>query len=185
MARLKLLIEVKDTKTGKIELSRESHSWTKFFLWMLHCQHNYHNSTVTLNDTGGSARTISYNDIDILRTNAAIGDATLGIVVGTGSGAEDIDDYQLGTRILHGITSGTLQYGIQGWTDPATSGSDAYFTLTRTFTNGSGGDITVNEIGIYAYNATYIHCIARDLTGGVLIANGSSKTVTYTLTVTN
>jgi hypothetical protein len=133
--------------------------------------------TNTSRDPGGS----------VFRVNGPSGNANYGPVVGTGTGAYDWDNYKLDTQIAHGAGAGQLQYGATTFNAPQTVGNERYYEIIRTFQNQSGGDITVNEIGLYATQstATYYWCIARDVLGiGVTVPNGQTLTVTYKIKVT-
>jgi len=139
--------------------------------------------TVSMTDTSNTARSQGCYRPFILVAAAAV--SAYGLVVGTGSGAVTLTDYRLGTQIAHGVGAGQLSYGGTGLVAPSTSGADRSWQASRTFTNSSGGDITVNEVGIYVYSSNpYYYCIARDLTGGVLIANTKVGTLTYTFKIT-
>jgi len=186
---LTIRLKVVDDQTGKVEIDRESHSWTQHileFLW-LHWWSVWTGANVT--DTGGTPRAIgSYSSTDLDLTIAA-GTDTQGIVVGTGVGAESISSNALGTKTAHGTGANQLSYGACSLIEPTISGSTVTWGAARTFTNSSTTNpITVQEIGMYVIigSNSYIFCIARDLTGGVAIANGgASKTVTYTFVLTN
>lgn len=128
-----------------------------------------------------------------LTTAILIEGERLGIVVGTGVGAVAPTDYALGTRIVHGSGAGELEYGGCEFLSIAFADPDGEFTIRRYFTNNSGGAITVEEVGIYAAGTHYLvnncgtsypFCIARDLTGGVAVANTELLRVTYVPQIT-
>jgi hypothetical protein len=81
----------------------------------------------------------------------AAGKVRLGIAVGSGSGAEDFEGYALTTPIAHGNGSGQLVYNDTEVRHTAyVSGTKTLTdTLTRYFNNNSGGDVDVNEIGLF------------------------------------
>jgi hypothetical protein len=117
----------------------------------------------------------------------------IGIQVGTGAGAVSPADVSLGTRILHGNGAGELEYGGCELLDLSFSDPDGEFTIRRYFTNNSGGGITVNEVGIHSVGghrtgttsgSSYIFLIARDLTGGVAVADTEILRVTYVPQIT-
>lgn len=116
--------------------------------------------------------------------------STVGIQVGTGVAAVTPTDVALGTRILHGTQAGRLEYGGCELIDIVFANPNGEFTIRRYFTNHSGGLITVQEVGIYStgcdYNTYYAwpFCIARDLTGGVAVADTELLRVTYVPQVT-
>jgi hypothetical protein len=141
-------------------------------------------STADGKDTGGATRSIGSNT-DNYNIAAAAGDALRGIVVGTGTNAVVIGDYALQTKIVHGVGAGQLQYGLQSWVAPTTTGSTRKFTISRTWTNGTANPITVNEVGIYCYGGgtAWYFCIERTLSTKA-IAAAASATATYTISVT-
>jgi len=68
-------------------------------------------------------------------------------------------------------------------------GANVDLVIIRPFTNSSGNAITVEEISMEATtinNAAQVKyvTIAHDLTGGVVVANGETITVTYTFRTT-
>jgi hypothetical protein len=116
------------------------------------------------------------------------GVATYGMEVGTGSSANVAGTIQLGTLIANGNGAGQLAYGSMGITQPAGSAPLSY-TFTRTFTNNSGGTITINEAGLAFAGQNTVggeidYLVIRDLTGGVAVLNGANTTGTYTLSYT-
>jgi len=114
----------------------------------------------------------------------------LGIVVGTGVGAVAPADYALGTKIAHGEAAGELQYGGCELLPIVIANPNGEFTIRRYLTNVSGGGITVEEVGIYSPGSDYLtfdawpFCVARDLTGGVAVANTELLRVTYVVQIT-
>lgn len=119
-----------------------------------------------------------------LAATAAAQIDTQGIVVGTGSTAVAMGDYQLGNRISHAATG--LNYNAVSFTTPSTSGSTRTFTITRSFFNASSATAsTINECGIYAQNGSNYFCVARDVESpAITIGVGNTGTLTYTIGVT-
>jgi hypothetical protein len=119
---------------------------------------------------------------------ANAGNDSFGIQVGTRSDAILITDYQLKTKILHGDVSNKLNYGACSVGTCATVGTTRSFTVARTFTNNSGANITVNEIGLIAacYNPTEsaIYLMIEHSLLTFTVTNGTSGTVTYTISAT-
>lgn len=122
--------------------------------------------------------------------NAPTGDATFGIVAGTGNTAPTITDYALQAQVAHGVGAGQLQYGNVAYGLPASDATTSSFTITRNFANASGNPITVNEIGLYvkaqegrfdgSARQTRIFMTIRDvLAGGIAVPNGETLTVNY------
>jgi len=181
---------VKD-KNGKITDHRgpmRSRSFTRQFLELLWIQALQipENSLYQVRDTGNVLRAIC-ESAKTFTCDAGIGVVTLGIIVGTGNTAPTIDDYVIETPIPHDAvppTAGALQYGAVAFGAPASDATTSRFTITRDFSNNSGGAITVNEIGLYVegyvYNITYYFMTIRDVIGGGLaVPNGQTLTINY------
>jgi len=113
----------------------------------------------------------------------AVNNSNQGIVVGTGSGAESFESYDLTTRVVHGSSSGQLSHTLQNTTTIAyTSGTKTWeATLLRIFNNNSGGSIIITEVGILSSAG---NLVCRDLlASSVTVANGGQLTVTYTISM--
>lgn len=184
---LKLMINIKDIdKDGNVfdENEFEANSLVKGFIGILAYQSMLGSTNVL--DTSGVSR-IPGSTFGVFAQNAAAGNALFGIVVGSDNTAVDIDDYALGTLIAHGTGAGQLEYSAMSIpTDFTVSGSDAYFEVRRTVTNNSGGDVTINEIGLYVKtNAStiYYFCIDRTLST-TTVTNTNGKVITYKFQVT-
>ena len=134
-------------------------------------------------DTSNATQSPTHNAATNFYCNALAGNALYGLVVGSGTNAVTINDYALQTLIAHGVGAGQLSYGAMNFVAPAVAGSTKSFTLVRIFTNSSGSDITVNEIGIYVKSNTIYYCIERSLSTQV-IPNTLTGTLTYTCSVT-
>ncbi len=137
-----------------------------------------------LKDNSGTLRNCS-NSAGVLSCNAGAGDSVQGIQVGTGSAAVSLTDYQLQSKIAHGNGAGQLSYQIMTFTTPATVGNTHSFTAARSFTNNSGSQINVTEIGLSNggwAGAWYYFLVERTLLS-FSIANGATGTVTYTIQI--
>jgi len=175
----------------------KSKSFVRQFLELLYVQMAQipYNYGINMKDTGGVSRNIG-ESVHTFYSLAGEGTQTNGIVVGSGVGAVTVDDYQLGTQILHGNTTGKLWYGAQTFGSPGAGASISQFRLTRDFTNATatgsppGADITVNEIGLYvlgmsAGTTNYNFMIIRDvISPGIVIPVGQILTVNYEEQVT-
>jgi hypothetical protein len=114
-----------------------------------------------------------------------VGDVGAGIVVGSGDTPVNLGQYALANLITHGTGSGQLSYGATT-VEALTKDTAWYFRVIRTFTNSSGGSVTVKEIGLYVRlwlreSPYYYSCMfARDvLSAPVTVPNGSTLTVRY------
>ncbi len=138
-------------------------------------------------DTGNVLRTLVLPTMYHWKVGAIIGDITYGLVVGTDATAPTINDYHLGTIILHDAappTAGRMQYGAVAFGAPSADATTSQFTVTRNFANASGGLITVNEIGMYVIGArntvVYNFMTIRDVIGGgIAVPNGQTLTINY------
>lgn len=95
-----------------------------------------------------------FNAIHYIPLSGDLDDDTQGIIVGSGSGAEALDDYALTTQIATGRAGGELQYysvetdvnfQYYAWDSVARK---FRVTFWRYFLNDSGGDVTVTEVGL-------------------------------------
>jgi len=175
---------------GKIRFDthlRESHSFVFQFLQMLQGCFRAATSITGIIDVGGTSRTFSktyWDSYAFIVVNAGVGISTYGIVVGSGTAAESNTDIALDTQIAHGVGAGQLQYGVHSYVATQVVGANVDYEVNRMFINASGGSVTINEIGIYSYSSGFYACIVRDLTGGIIVPNGESIIVRYTLRTT-
>jgi len=117
---------------------------------------------------------------------AGVGADTWGILIGTGNTAPTINDYSLQSKIAHA----TMNHGAVTWGLPASDASTSQFTITRDFSNVSGGAVTVNEIGLVGYTTrtesySWLHLLIRDvIAGGISVPNGQTLTANYRIQAT-
>ena len=135
-------------------------------------------------DTTDNVRSVGYTNPPTIEAPAT--DASYGIVVGTGTTAVAITQTKLVAQIGHGNGAGQLYHQAMGLSALTVSAPDAYFTVQRTLNNNSGADITIEEVGLYVSTQTNLWKImfARDVTGGILVANAKSFVGQYTFKVT-
>ena len=115
---------------------------------------------------------------------------TYGIQIGTGTTAPTNTDYTIETLIANGVGAGKMTYGACGVCSAAVVGSNVDLTITRAFSNSSGGTITIREITLVGdctqgiSMSTYYHfLLARDAVNQA-VTNGQSCVVTYTIRTT-
>jgi hypothetical protein len=127
-----------------------------FIAW-LQCQAGTTASTygtvASIKKTNGNTATMQ-NEVGSMLwcaggTVGGVGDSTTGIVVGTGTAAVTITDYNLNTKIENGTGAGQLSYEaeVRPAVGHTTSGGLSYFILRRTVLNGTESTITINEVG--------------------------------------
>lgn len=187
---IKVMLKVKIfDKKGKVIscTEKESESWCRGYAALMLAQMRGSSTpSPTAPDTGNTNRALRTAS-NPFRCDAASGTVTSGIRVGTDNTTVDMTDYALNTAIANGSGAGQLNHGACVVSAPSINGSTSSFTVTRSITNASGGDITVEECGIYGqgYNgATRYFCMCRDITGSQVVPDGGGITVTYTVSVT-
>jgi len=113
--------------------------------------------------------------------------STPNIVVGSGTVKPSITDTGLTSQIGNGTGAGQLQYGTDSLTTPVTnvSTNTGSFTWSKSFTNGSGGNVTVSEVGAYANASLTTYFILHDLLPSpITLSPNQVLTVVYTITIT-
>lgn len=166
---------------GDIRIERDSfnHSWTR----------NGFNAHTQLSALGSLGGTITYADggIATKRTsdgalttitnnralesvgggyNATDGDVTTGLIIGTGTTAEALNDFVIETIIPEGTAGGEMEYGfttkiLDAWNAGASRWESQW---ERFYDNLSGGSITVNEFAAYEVSeGDNILCMIRDI----------------------
>lgn len=182
--KIEAWVEVFKEENGKkiVIKRKKAQSFVVAFIGLLNIQ--MANASRTVKDTGGTDRSISTNTANF-QVTAGAGTSTYGIQVGTGTTPVSISDFKLVSQIAHGTGAGQLQYGATSVDTYAVSGNRAFFNVQRLFTNNSGSDITVNEVGLVCYGGgtTYVFLIDRTLIT-FTIPNGQTRGVNYEIRVT-
>jgi len=145
-------------------------------------------------DINNSSKPIYHNAITANRTfraDGGIGDTTKGIVVGSGVAPPTNTDYKLDTIMGHGIGAGQITYNEMTILGVAVVGANVDLVMYRSFTNNTGADRTVREVGVYVYRNIAVtgtencYMIIRDVLGiAVTVPDKCSVTVYYTLRTT-
>jgi len=188
--------EVMVEKDGKVlkKVEGECKSFLKNFIAWLNAF--FENATTPITDmpvtkADGSTTTIFYSGAKEApffgAGNGEAGVAVRGILVGSGTTTPTPNDYWLASFISHGTGAGQLQYGEQTYTRAYVDGNYSIFKVSRVFTNASGGDVSVNEIG-YALtlwdaggDSIYILILRDVLASTVVVPDGATLTVRYTI----
>ncbi len=180
---------------GKV-LSRErrrAHSFLKQwneFIWFFHF-----GGYIYPKITNGTATKLDSHDNNF-RMNGGEGDASLGIVIGTGNAPVAVDDYAMGAKIAEGYGAGQMHHLANTLGAPVVSPPSCGYSISRIIVNNSGGLITVTESGLYHQHSYrwgpgadnfyfYSSCGVRDVfVAPQDVPDGGSITVNYTLQVT-
>jgi len=197
---IKLKAVVKD-RNGKIisENEQKCNTFVKNFLLLLNAAFRLSYSTVV--DTGGTAQNAgakyyysewghySYSLCGIggWAPSAGEGDDSFGIVIGTGDTPVTADDYNLESKIAHGTGAGQLSYGAVTLYDPDIVDSNkTRQRIMRSFTNNSGADITVKEIGLIVKTSgdDYLVMVLRDVIVATTVPDGGTLDLYLDITTT-
>jgi hypothetical protein len=216
---MKTYLTLESFGEGKLleKRTQQSRSWLKHF-WDLFYGPIGNLSLNSVPDINGANRTLDYSAVALnLAVNAPGGNMGFftnreyygsgawigfgglgvndgsngGIVLGTDSTPVTPIQNALVAKVPHGEAAGNLLYAGMEIYGLAIANPNGEFKLRRFFSNVSGGDITIQEVGIYSYGSqgysgyeVYTYCIARDVVSpGVLISNGQLLAVTYTVQI--
>jgi len=203
--RAYLTIIVRDSEGKVVKVHRQkSHSPTANFIGLMLplTYFNVTGNSYTLKNTGGT----TYNYKPAINPTAQCisypysfsnyPSYIVMIQVGSGQQSNPYTAYSLAAPIANGSGTGQLIYGQPSVPSNVTvSGIEAYFTISQTFNNNSGGTVTITEVGIItylqfseSYNASYFNfgqvLVWYDvLSSSISVANGGSVTIYYTFTI--
>lgn len=176
-------------KDGKLKSDtgkKESHSFVKGFIMMLLSIMCDRVSFPLITETDGSTTSLSAKSIWIntgipADLTAPAGNENYGIQIGTGTTPETNEDITIETRIDDGLGAGQIQYGIQVWNDTKVEGGYVKWEVYRSFSNGSGGSITINEIALVVQMSGGVYVLnARDKLGaGITVASSDVALIEY------
>jgi len=190
--------EIKD-KHGKIikkQRFRSRSLLTNFIKWMeslFECYSGWYGFT-TLTDRTGTAFDLPDDAAryayDFGTIIAGATNDLFGVLVGSGTTAVSAGDYNLASPISHGTGAGQLQYQFMKLPEITVVGAETRMKVRRQFINGSGADVSVNEVGM-ALQAVSIAAvvrrflIARDVLPTTdVVPDGATYTVDYIIKVT-
>jgi hypothetical protein len=206
-------LEVFDQEGKLIHRHKQrSHSWVRNAYNLLFCQlagKNASDSTfgpglLSAKETDGNVRSgaapfsitrgMDYSaDGTDAGYRAPAGSDNRGIMVGSGTAAESFEDFALQTKIANGTGAGQLSY-VQSEAHSVTYDAANKIlknTLIRYFNNNSGGNVSVNEVGLafcsfrIVPSAVAYYLSSRDkLATTVTVPNTGQLKVTYTIQLT-
>ena len=122
--------------------------------------------------------------------HASSGDDSFGIMVGSDNTPESFSDYALAAKISNGTGAGQFSHAAMVLPTVSDIGLTKKAEWQRYFNNNSGGNVTVNEVGLVAngttaddYSAKFM--MARDvLLSTITVPDTGQLRVTYTIQVT-
>ena len=131
-----------------------------------------------------------YNNFSFTSLNSLYCFQSPNIVVGSGTAKPTISDTGLESQISNGTGAGELQYGTDSLTTPAanTNTNTGSMTWSKSFTNGSGGNVTVSEVGAYfsidSNGGFTSYFVLHDLLPSpITLSPNQVLTVVYTITI--
>lgn len=196
-----------------VERDGRAHSWTRnafnIILSQLGSKNiddvTYGEGLISIKRTDDTIYSGAYA-ASIYSYNSVAGNSYYGIQVGSDDTGNAFDDHRMWTLITHGESAGKLSYWATNSSSAFTDGNTKFVTtITRYLNNNSGGDVTVNEIGLVAglirdgsYNTpdygwpalTYLSywrhaLVCRDaLAEPDILPHAMQYLVTYTMTLT-
>ena len=128
-----------------------------------------------------------YTYSSLFSANEGVGGGLYSVVVGTNDGEspESNMDYSLDTKIAQGSGSGQMMHGVTTIGEVGVVGANVDVEWKRVFTNLSGAQIIVKEVGMRTrYYTLYYHLAIRDVITQVAVPDNCSLTVYYTLRTT-
>ena len=203
--RTLLQLEAFDGNGNLIHAHRQrSHSWNRnFYNWMMSQMATlnldsgtFGPSNLNLKDTAGTTQTttmafvINCNVSDATRgLRGESGDDNHGIIVGSGTLAENFEHYSLQSKITNGTGPGQLSYIEQ---EPYARSYDPVSktyssAMARFFNNNSGASVSINETGlvvrdIKVQTASLRVMVCRDvLVSTITLPDTGQLKVTYTI----
>jgi hypothetical protein len=198
---------VRDSEGRIIKVHRQrSHSPTANFIALFLPVSYFTSNNVSATITNATGGTSSYQkaiggggaSIPYPNSNSSGNEPSyfLMIQVGSGSQSNPYSAYSLAAPIANGSGQGQLVYSsITIPTSITLNGNTAYFYITQTYNNISGGTITITEVGIVVYLrlANYINTTVITventlvwydvLSSPISVPNAGSVTIYYTFVV--
>jgi len=200
-----LIAIVRDSKGNIIKVHKQrSHSPTANFieLFMPLTYFNTNNVSFTITNATGGTCTYrpgigdSYQAINYPNNGETYNTYLVEIMVGSGSQSNPYNAYSLAAPIANGSGAGQLVYQSVATSSTITlNGYTAYFYITQTYNNISGGTVDITEVGIILeLQTTNIDESSRSNCGNILvwydtfsspisIPNGGSVTIYYSFMV--
>jgi hypothetical protein len=122
--------------------------------------------------------------------NAPTTNTSYGILVGTGTTAPATLDYKMQTLTAHGSGANQMLYGATSVGGAGVNGANVDTVISRIVVNGSGGSITLKEVGMAicittngSLNTQTYFLIAHDAVNQA-VANGEIALVSYDIRTT-
>ncbi|RLC84136.1 MAG: hypothetical protein DRJ03_15100 [Chloroflexi bacterium] len=174
-----ILAKILNPLTGeKIILPpKKANSYVRQFIDILAAQLS--TQDYTIKDINGTDRTVSDNAVNF-RVSGGSGDTNRGIVIGSSNAPVEISQHCLQSQITTNVAHGAVSFA-----GPIIDGSTCYVDVIRTFTNNTGSELNIKEVGLYAnaHSTSYRFMLDRTLYT-LDVPDGNAVTLAYRLSVT-
>jgi len=203
-----LTIIVRDKEGNVIKrYKQKSHSPTANFIglmipliWYVNTGNSW-TFTNTINNTSSYTPSITGNGSGIIYPNNGfnMGVNINSISVGSGTQSNPYRAYNLASPIANGNGTGQLTYSsINEPTNITINGNQAYFIISQSYANQSGGTVNITEVGIFlnlylgttatnsSANATRVYTVLvwyDALSSPISVGSGQSVIIYYTFSV--
>jgi hypothetical protein len=198
-AYLTVIVRDKDGKVIRVHRQR-SHSPTYNFIYLLLPASFYNTSgaEVTITNTNGTSNSWATFRGPISYPNTQTNNPSYIIMIQVGNGSQSNPSAatKLAAPISSGTGNGQLVYGaVSVSSNIAVSGSSAYFYIVQAFSNESGADVSITEIGIitqiqvngvgcaYTVNLGSLLVWYDVLSSAITVPNQGTVAIYYTFTV--
>jgi len=198
-AYLTIIVRDKDGKVIRVHRQR-SHSPTYNFIYLLLPYSFYDTSgaLVTITNTSGGSNSWTTYKGAISYPNTATNHPSYLVMIQVGNGSQSNPSAatNLAAPISSGTGGGQLVYGaVSVSSNIAVSGSSAYFYIVQAFSNESGADVSITEIGIitqiqvngtgcgYSVNLGNLLVWYDILSSAITVPSQGTVTIYYTFTV--
>jgi hypothetical protein len=139
---------------------------------------NYDYAITDITNTSRAIGNVGVTTVSQWYPKGASGNDTWGMLAGSGVTPVDVADYCMETLITQGTGAGQLVYGTTTLSAMFVDGGKNAWYITRTVTNNSGGNVTINEVGLVirmGKSVNYYFLVARKkLSAGLVLADGEA-----------
>ena len=184
LPKYEVTLEVKEKNSNKVISVKKvkGKTWVYNFLRILYSLFYAlmaSDVVTTVTDTSGASRDVPNINATLSAgcLRAPAGNANYGIAVGSGaSPSYDPSKYALDAKIAESAMNPsecTVEYTAEN-----------QIKVTRSFTNNSGGDLTVTEVALICDWQGFFILLSYDvISGGITVPAGGTLTVTYTISL--
>lgn len=171
--------KIYDPKTSRLIRNcrfKKAHSFVGNFLICLFDVAT--SNTLPIIDTGGTSRSIAWTTVPFQLAAAANG-PTAGIQIGSGTNPVTLADKSLQTQITTNVYHLATNVFLNS---PSLSSME--MIINRGFLNNTGGNLTINEVGLVAFNSAPYNFLLDRTLYTIVVGRGLAVTFTYKIGIT-